>query len=50
MSPTQFAVKMAAADRVLERARSTKDIAGMQAALSAMTLLLKAYYGSPCTI
>jgi hypothetical protein len=45
MSPTQFTVRMAATDRELNRARAAKDIASMQAALSTMTGLLRAYYG-----
>jgi hypothetical protein len=45
MSPTYFAVHMAAAERQCERARKANDIPGMQAALTIMTGLRKSYYG-----
>jgi hypothetical protein len=47
ISPTHFVIKMAAAERELERAHNANDIAGMQAALATKTALNRAYYGSP---
>jgi hypothetical protein len=45
MSPTFFAVQMAAAEQQFERARKVGAIADMQSALAAMTGLVRAYYG-----
>ena len=46
-SPTQFVIKMAAAERGCERAHNANDIAGMQTALATKAALNRAYYGSP---
>jgi hypothetical protein len=47
MSPTQFVVQMAAAEKRCKRARIAGDLREMQAALAQMTALRRAYYGSP---
>jgi hypothetical protein len=47
MSPTYFAVHMAAADKRLENARNAHDIPAMQSALAELTGLIRAYYGVP---
>jgi hypothetical protein len=47
MSPTYFAVHMAAAEKRLERARKDQNIAAMQSVLAEMTQLIRAYYGAP---
>jgi hypothetical protein len=47
MSPTYFAVRMAAADKQLEVARKVQDIPAMQVILAEMTQLIHAYYGHP---
>jgi len=47
MSPTQFAVKTAAANRELGQARFAKNVPAMQKALAILTQLNAAYYGRP---
>jgi hypothetical protein len=47
MSPTYFAVRLAAADKRLEAARKAQDIPAMQVILAEMTQLMHAYYGHP---
>jgi hypothetical protein len=49
MSPTYFAVHMAAADERLESARKAHNIPAMQSALAEKTSLIRAYYGVPQT-
>jgi hypothetical protein len=49
MSPTYFAVRMAAAEKRLEAARRDHNIHAMQITLGEMTLLNRAYYGAPQT-
>jgi len=46
MSPTYFAVRMAAADKRLETARKDHNIPAMQVALGEKTQLMRAYYGA----
>jgi class 3 adenylate cyclase len=47
MSPTHFAVRMAAADQRLELARKAQNIPAMQSALAEKTWLIRAHYGAP---
>lgn len=47
MSPTEFVVRMAAADERFEHARKCDDIPEMRAALAEKTQLLKNYYAVP---
>ena len=47
MSPARFEVEKAQLNRDLERARLAGDLPGMQAALSGLTSLYRAYYGHP---
>ena len=47
MSPTYFAVHMAAAETRLERARKDGNNPAVQSALAEMTQLIRAYYGAP---
>jgi hypothetical protein len=47
MSPTYFAVHMAATEKRLETARTAHNIPAMQTALAEKTALLRAYYGVP---
>jgi hypothetical protein len=47
MSPTQFAVRMADAEKRLEACRKAHNIAAMQIALAEMTQLIRSYYGTP---
>ena len=47
MSPTEFGIRMAAADERFARARERDDVADMRAALAEKTVLLKTYYGVP---
>jgi hypothetical protein len=47
MSPTYFAVRMAAAEKRLEAARKDHNISAMQVALAEKTQLRRAYYGAP---
>jgi hypothetical protein len=49
MSPTYFAVHMAAAENRLEAARAARNIPAMQSALAEQTQLIRAYYGAPQT-
>lgn len=45
ISPTQFVVRKAEANRELESARLSKNFPAMQAALARLTQLNNAYYG-----
>jgi hypothetical protein len=47
MSPTYFAIHMAATEKRLQLARTANDIKSMQSALAEMTQLYRAYYGMP---
>jgi hypothetical protein len=47
MSPTEFGIRMAAADERFERARQRDDLAEMRAALAEKSSLLRTYYGVP---
>lgn len=47
MSPTYFAIRMAAADKRLEAAKKAQDIPAMQVVLAEITRLTHAYYGDP---
>jgi hypothetical protein len=47
MTPTEFAVRMAAADERFERALKCDDIPEMRAALAEKTELLKTYFAAP---
>ena len=49
MTPTEFAVRMAAADERFERALKCDDIPEMRAALAEKTELLNAYFAAPQT-
>jgi hypothetical protein len=50
MSPTYFAVHMAAAEKRLKTARAVSNIPAMQSALAEQIQLIRAYYGAPRTL
>jgi hypothetical protein len=47
MSPTAYAVQMAAAEKALMLARDVGDLAAMLAALATMTRIVRLQYGRP---